>query len=260
LSPAVLFVYHELPATCASRLRVLRHLNPDVPLYGIYGGASENEGQFEEVRGLLDDSWSASGLGTPRWRWLNLDKVVGEWFVARGRELEWDWLFEHQMDLLCARPIRDLLQGLSADEVLIADPPRTHTELLWSQWPWVCMGIGDLSQFMQAIEARVGASVDLFGGNIVYCAVPRRFVEIYQPYLEGLPGLMEYRMPTCARLLGFRFAAGGWQPERDTGHLTFSKQPIPAEEVVAQLGRADGARLFHRVPQALEPKDLWPSR
>lgn len=259
MTPAVLFVYHELPATCLSRLRVLRHVNPGVPLYGIYGGTPENEEQFGEVRGLLDDSWSASGLGSPRWRWLNLDKVIGEWFLARGRDLAWSWLFEHQMDLLCVRPIREILAGLEDDQLLIVDPPRTHTELLWSQWPWVCMGLQDLGQFMRAIEERTGGAVELFGESIAYCAVPRRFVEEYQAYLGDLPGLMEYRMPTCARLLGFRFA-NGRPRERDTGHLTFSKQPLPTEEIVAQLARPDGARVFHRVPQALEPEDLWPPR
>lgn len=259
MTPAVLFVYHELPATCASRLRVLRRVNPGLPLYGIYGGTPEKEPHFEEVRSLLDDSWSASALGHPRWRWLNLDKVVGEWFEARGQALEWSWLFEHQMDLLCVRPIEEILRGLEPDQLLIVDPPRTHTELLWSQWPWVCLGLEDLSRFMQTIEARVGGPVALYGENIAYCAVPRRFVELYRPYLADLPGLMEYRLPTCARLLGFRFAKGRPR-ERESGHLTYSKVPIPTDEVLGQLARSDGARVFHRVPQALEPEDLWPAR
>ncbi len=240
-------------------MRVLKHVNPSVPVYGIYGGPPETEGDFAEVRAVLDDWWSASSLRDGRWRWLNLDKVVGHWFLARGRSLEWDWLFEHQMDLLCVRPITEIVHGLEPDQLLLVDPPRTHTQLLWSQWPWVCMGLEDLRQFMTAIEARAGATVELYGESIVYCAVPRSFVEEYQPYLEDLPGIMEYRMPTSARLLGYRFTTG--KPhERETGHLGFSKVSVTDEEIVAQLARPDGARLFHRVPQALEPEDLWPTR
>ena len=65
--------------------------------------------------------------------------------------------------------------------------------------------------------------------------------------------------PTAARVLGFRFADR--QPaERESGHLTFHKEPIPTELIRAQLADPAGARLFHRVPQAVEPEDLWALR
>lgn len=252
---AVLYVYHDDPRMCASRVRVLRAMNPGVYLYGIFGGEAEQFDDFAEVNGLLDDAWCC-GVGTGKWRWMNMDKVIGLWYEARGRHLPWDVIFEHQADLLVTAPIRRYLERVARqDQILFHETPRSYSELLYSRWPWVVAGLTDLKEFMVWLHDRYGADAKFCGGNILFTVCTRRYVHEYQAFIADIPGLMEYRAPSVAVALGYEMVPFEMAPAHRES-VSFSKIPLALAHVVAEMTRPDGARMFHRVTAPLEPEDL----
>lgn len=252
---AVLYVYHESPAMCASRVRLLRALNPGVHLYGIFGGEPDAFGDFAEVNGLLDDAWCC-GVGTGKWRWMNMDKVIGLWYEARGRHLPWDVIFEHQGDLLVTAPIRDYLDLVPRqDQILFHETPRSYSELLHSHWPWVVAGLTDLKNFMVWLHEQYGPKAQFRGGNVLFTVCTRRYVHAFQEIIADIPGVMEYRAPSMALALGYEMVEFE-MPAAHRASVSFSKVPLDPAHVIDEMGRPDGARMFHRVNAALEPDDL----
>ena len=58
----ILFRFYNQFDVCRERLRLLRHFNPDVPIYGLYGGPPED---WHDARQSVEDAvahlhtWSA---------------------------------------------------------------------------------------------------------------------------------------------------------------------------------------------------------
>lgn len=252
---AVLYVYHENPGMCASRVRVLRALNTGVHLYGIFGGEPERFDDFAEANGLLDDAWCC-GVGTGKWRWMNMDKVIGLWYEARGRHLQWDVIFEHQGDLLVTAPIHTYLDRVARqDQILFHETPRTYLELLSSKWPWVVAGLTDLKDFMVWLHDHHGSDARFCGGSILFTVCTRRYIHEFHSIIADIPGLMEYRAPSMALALGYEMVPFEMPSEHRTC-VSFSKIAVEPARVTAEMARADGARMFHRVTAAIEPTDL----
>jgi hypothetical protein len=82
---AILFWFYKEFDTCAERLDILRRLNPDTPIYGLYGGAPEAADAVRARLGdWLDDFYAFPRPRTPHWKWLNGDRLIASWMQARG--------------------------------------------------------------------------------------------------------------------------------------------------------------------------------
>jgi Coenzyme PQQ synthesis protein D (PqqD) len=130
----ILFRFHGQFDVCRERLRLLRHFNPDVPIYGLYGGPPEH---WDDARHSVGDAvvhlhmWSAAD---PYWKWQHSDLAVKEWFRAYGQAIPFDLLYDCEHDLLMCAPLHELYPPLPANG--LAFSAVRPTESIANQWYW----------------------------------------------------------------------------------------------------------------------------
>lgn len=254
---AILFAYHDRPAMCASRLRLLRALNPGVSIYGLYGGTRERRPEFAEVDALLDDTWACE-YGDGPWRWRNIDKMMGMWYQARGQHFRWSVLFEYQSDLLVTVPLStytDLTPD--AKDMLFYRNPLSFSQLAAHSWPWLSNGLDELRGFMNHLHRRYGSDDAFCGQNIFFTVAARHFFDEFLDEFFDIPGIVEYRSPSLSRAAGYRLVEYH-PPEADIACMSFARGHQPLERVLQELASPQGARMFHRVVDTLEPEVVLP--
>lgn len=254
---AILFVYHDRPSMCASRIRLLRALNPGVSIFGIYGGTRERRSEFAAVEALLDDAW-ACDHGDGPWRWRNIDKMMYLWYRARGQHFRWSALFEYQADLLVTLPVSTYTQLTpNPKDMLFYRNPLGFAELAAHGWPWLANGLDELRGFMNYLNRRYGSDEAFCGQNIFFTVAARQFFdEFFEDFFE-IPGVVEYRSPSLSRAAGYRIVE--YQPPAaDLECMSFARGYQPLERVLKELADPLGARMFHRVFDELEPEVVLP--
>lgn len=202
---AILFWFYKNERVCANRVRHLRRLNPDTPIYGLYGGPRANAQKFERALPELDDFWSYPDEAPASWAWRNGDLLIRRWHTERGRDLVWDSVFVVQWDMVLTKPLSRLL-SLERDDFLVSDLRAMHEVEAW--WVWVN---GDERAEYDAFCAHV-RNVHGFAGEPLSCVfvvacLPRSFLDRFAAVERPELGFLEYKLPTYAAAFGYRLVS-----------------------------------------------------
>jgi len=250
---AALFFFHKDPEVCINRLQLLRRYDPDLPIFGLYGGPLAEVDRFRPLERYLDDFYAFPGDRPPIWKWKHGDLVISQWHRDRGSQLAWDTIVIAQWDMLFFGPMERLFEMVAPDELLLSGlRPVTEVE---SSWRWTCGGPerAEYLAFVHSVE-RAGHAVTPLCCQFVVACLPRSFLDRYAEIPDSDLGFSEYRLPTYASLFGHRFQLHHpyeiWWPEfpappvwRRT--LTTSAVPIRSSVVTLNLLSPWGARVFH---------------
>src|SRR5262245_55655383 len=132
MTRAALLLFHNEWEIVRSRVSNLRNFNPQLAVYGLYGG---EDADFPDARAAIEDDldglWPIVGR-SPRWKWQNTDLSVREWFTSIGQHVDFDVLHVIQWDLLLFASVDALyrhvppsslaITGIVTDVISI-DPP-----------------------------------------------------------------------------------------------------------------------------------------
>jgi hypothetical protein len=275
---AALFWCYKHADLCADRLRLLRRHDPDVPVYVLFGGEPEDAPSFERALApWVDDFYvytdgPPGGVENPRaalregvaWKYVFGDLMFSAWHRDRGKSLEWDTVVVVQWDMLVYGRLDDLFRCLKKDEILFSGlRPVSELEQRWVWTSPLAAERAAYTEFLDHVRERYG-----FDGEpecfvaIVLC-LPRpfldRFCEIERPDL----GFLEYRLPVYARVFGTPVCAehpyDPWLAALERYSLGSTLRAVPQEiftpTIIANLLRADGARVFH--PYYHRAPDGW---
>lgn len=251
---AVLFNYYKRPLACVEKLREIRLLNPDMPVYGLQGGIHPDARGISDWARHFDDHWlmpELSPFDDPRYRWRNVDQMVAVWFLARGHELEWDAVILHYWDLLVAAPLESIVGVKSPQEFVHYHYPRSLKELEKINWSWVTRH-EDFPKFQEAYNARFPGKEDkICGAAGVIVTMTRAMLEEAAEAIIKLPGYLEYRLPSVAHALGYQLVQAKY-PWQGPGQqcLRLTKREVEEAVILAELAKADGCRMFHPVYQS----------
>ena len=117
---AILFWCYKEVEICVSRLRLVRHYNPDTPIYVLFGGEHTDAQQFEtELQPYVDDFYVFPEQKIPFWKWRYGDVLISRWFSDRGHGLKWDSILVIQWDMLVFGPVEALFGHLKINELLL---------------------------------------------------------------------------------------------------------------------------------------------
>jgi hypothetical protein len=266
---AILFWFYKDFDLCVERIALLRRLNPEIPIYGLYGGAPEEADYARRLVGARLDNWWAFEADVDRhWRWLHGDQLIAAWMRERGRDLPWDTVVLAQWDHLFLAPMAQLFGGLGEGEALFSGFRPMDEVRAW--WGWA--GGRDeerrarLEGFEQVLRTELGYGGPLFCCLFIVACLPRAFLERYAAEAPAEAGFLEYKMPTLAAAwnvpvrtdLGFQpwwaaDPATKQAPARNRVLNAVGQEPEP-ETILAELERPDGARVFHPFGRPLSPE------
>ena len=133
---SILFWFYKDSAVCINRLRLLRKYNPQIPIYGLYGGNSEEAPRFKTALGpYLDDFFHYTTPASEQWKWENGDLMIAAWYRNRGQFLPWRTLVVVQWDMLIFDYIEKVFEELKEGEILLSSVRPLSEVASW----WACM-------------------------------------------------------------------------------------------------------------------------
>jgi hypothetical protein len=254
---AILFWYYKDTDVCQDRAKLLRRLNPDTFILGLFGGEPETFTVFQNaLADTLDDNWAYPGGKSPEWKWRYGDRMICEWFVQRGSAFEWDTLAIMQWDMLALAPVAQLFGSLRPDELYL--PGLRPLNEIESRWWWTRPGTEVHDDYL-AFKDWIAHDLDYRGEfqacQFVTAALPRTFLQRYARIKQPELGFLEYRLPVYAAAFGFPVSDLPHLPTQWVGEpaqtrrvtLSAAKTDIPTTTLVTELLSPAGARLFHPV-------------
>jgi hypothetical protein len=249
----VVFRLDRNPMVCRARIALLLRLNPQVPIAGLYGGASgwrrmafRNGGR--PVLGL-DSVFPSPHPG--RWNWQHGDLALAAWFREVGHRYDFDVVHFVEWDLVLAAPLAELYGHVPEDALgLTAYTPLSEIS---DDWDWVTR-----PELSSQTDALFAAARERWGyGGVPHAClgvgpcVPRRFLADYAELQPSELGHDELRLPLFAQLLGYEVADTGfrsaWHSSADDRFFNATGHPIDPASIADELRRPDGRRAFHPV-------------
>ena len=238
IEPAILFWFYKDEHVCADRLASLRRLNPDRPIYGLFGGAAADASRFERALPELDDFWLYPEAVSADWAWRNGEMLIHRWHQERGRELEWDTVFLAQWDLLTTQPI-DSLVSLQRDDIFLSSLRPIAEVQSW--WMWT-QGEhrAEYEAFMANVRDVYGYEGEALCCQFVVACLPRSFLDRFLTVSSPELGFLEYKLPTLATVFGnplvddSRFHVW-WPNDPVTGRLPRSRRVLTGSGVNIRL-------------------------
>jgi hypothetical protein len=265
---AVLFWFYKAFDVCAQRLASLRQLNPESPIYALYGGPADRADEAQRLLGgLCDDLYVYPGNEDPYWKWLNGDQLIAAWARERGVTLEWDTVVVVQWDMLILEPLSAMLADLQAGEALFSGFRSLDEVSAW--WGWA--GAHDpekralLLQFREFLRGTYRYEGPVWCCLFIMVCLPRAFLSRYAAIQPPAPGFLEYKMPTLAKVWGAPVRRAPdpqpwWAADPATKNAAASArvlnavgEEVSAETIVRELMKELGARVFHPVSSAWPP-------
>ena len=247
----ILFWFYKEAEVCANRLELLKRTNPGLKIFGLYGGPQKNASFFRKaLRSYLDDFY-VSPFRSPGWKWINGDLVILDWYAKRGRRLSWDSVVVVQWDMLVFAPLARIFKGLKRGQIFLSGF-RTISPKIERRWDWTKpQGTerGNYLRFLEHVRKQYGyrakARICLF----ILQVLPRVFFERYLRVKNRNVGMLEYKIPTYAEILGipvFRKDLGvKWDEGRKNRPLNAIPRGISSAYIRAQLRKRGGWRIFH---------------
>ena len=246
LQRIVLFRFHTDFSTCSNHVDILRIFNPDMPMYGLFGGAERDFPQAKQLP--LEHVWRIP-LDDPHWKWVNGDLCVRWWYQAIGQHLTFDMLHLVDWDLIL---LESLEKHFASMRDGIAMTGMTPMEKIYDTWSWVApiRGRYEWLKLKAYVEQVYGYTHTPLAGFFCGASFSRTFLERYARV--EVPGWCndEVRVPLFAQAFGL--------PVHDTqlGNALFtaSDEMISPKTVYAQYRM--GMRSFHPVRESLQLSEI----
>lgn len=264
-----LFWFYKDFDTCRDRVVSARKADPNLVIFGLYGGPLSSAATAQEELGpLLDDFWTFPDPEDAKWKWRNGDMMITRWFTDRGQLLSWDSIFVMQWDMLVSAPLHSIFHMLGPGEILISGF-RPIDEVA-SVWWWAKKTNHDVAKELADFKAHLAKEFNyeksIYACLFVVACLPRSFLERYAASGPPSIGFMEYKLPTMAMVFNtpvctsHPFEPGGWNAPLGCHALSppgiflnaIGCEP-PTSKILRELNRRDGLRVFHPVRTKIRP-------
>jgi len=176
--------------------------------------------------------------------------MILDWYSNRGKQLEWDSIAVTQWDMLVFDSLLRQFPDIKKDEIFISGI-RPIDEELESKWDWVKHGSKEREDYL-SFQSYIKDNYEYTGTHIaslfIFQIFPRIFFEKYLTVQKKEIGMLEYKIPTYAKIFSIPFY------EKDLGVRWHSDEPRPLNAIPEEISEAyikeqlsleSGWRIFH---------------
>lgn len=280
LKRIILFRFHDHLPICTQRLRLLASLNPDIPIYGIYGGEQKNFPHIQKAlehfmthcycipripRHILrrtcryDDMKKYAHTIEGVWKWKHCDFLINMWYREIGKDIDFDTAYLTEWDLLLFEPIPKLYKhvprgclGLTGLQLLkvagirwaitTQEPHRSEFEAL-----------------IRYVQKKYHYKQDPYCSFGPGCSYLKKFLHEYSHANVPDFTIDEVRIPLFAQILGFPMRDTKLCPTRydmeDFKLFNTNRVDVSLANLRRALALPKGRRVFHPYTMLL-PTDL----
>ncbi|MDR0536296.1 MAG: hypothetical protein LBG65_08145 [Puniceicoccales bacterium] len=253
----LLFRFHSHFPLCRERLRILRHFNPRLSIYALYGGSpQEAEKARQATREFVLGFWDFSRFGDARRKWLRGDLMIREWYEKFGNALNFSFLISHEWDILTAAPLGRIYPEFVSPKTYVSPLQRFSREEE-QLWFWTRNGKWRETPFMKHLSANHGMERPRHvtrGPGMVFS---REFLEAQRifPALDGMHD--EFVVPALAEALGIPLEDSGFFGNpRNAGLRLWNTCGVELGDIQRELCTPGGMRIFHPVKSLVTLEDI----
>ncbi len=248
---AILFWFYKESDVCENRLQLLKKYNPDLKIFGLYGGEISKVEEYESKLGkYLDDFYIFSGKTDNDWKWINGDLMILDWYDKRGRDLDWDSIVVVQWDMLIFDSLVKQFSEIKEGEIFLSGIRYIDDELE-NKWDWIKHGSKDRQNylnFLNYIKEKFGYVDKPMASLFIFEIIPRVFFDKYLTIGNKEIGMLEYKVPIYSQLFKIPFYTkdiGVRWHSREISPLNAIPEEIPDKYIKDQLLQDNGWRIFH---------------
>jgi hypothetical protein len=244
--PVIIFRFHENPPVCLNRIELLKLYNPDIPVYGIYGGTEEDFREFDELlSGYLTGVYRIKNR-TGEWKWRNFDLALREWYRDYGKDIDFDMAYVVEWDLLIFDSLKEIYAEINGNELGITGLRALSS--VENQWFWTTAWRDEYSKLMEFVRKTYKYSKTPFASLGPGLCFPKSFLADYSAI--DVPELSndEIRVPLFAQILDYSIKNtgffDGWLDPEKRKHFNCDKSPISINVINREL-ETDKHKIFH---------------
>lgn len=251
---AILFWFYKEPEICENRLKLIKKFNPDLKIFGLFGGMVEEADMYKEKLGQYLDDFYISPSNDPDWKWIHGDLMILDWFEKSGHDLAWDSIAVVQWDMLVLDSLLRCLEGIKEGEILLSGS-RTLDEFIEDRWNWTREGSVERENylhFINYVKQHYEYSEPLVCCLFIFTVFPRTFFEKYLTVANREIGMLEYKIPTYAKIFNIPMNEknlGVWwfDEKAKRGETPMNARGVEIGEglIQAELQKKNGFRIFH---------------
>jgi glycosyltransferase involved in cell wall biosynthesis len=235
----------------------IRRVNPGVPVFGLYGGEHASIGKFGVATELLDDLWLHHEVSA-EWAWRNGDLMLAHWYTERGQHLDWQQIFVHQWDLLTTIPARDFATS-AQDEILL--PGVRSLDEVTDHWVWIQPWSIYYSEFQSFCGHPHISGRRMLASVFILATLTRNFLTDYATTARDVPGFIEYRLPTIAGILNYKFAPSEIRPDwgdRGDPLLNGNQREVSLDQVRQRFLFSEQIKICHPMSDVVPWDEILP--
>ncbi len=253
----ILFRHHKKPKVCHDRLLQLRKYNPDIKIFGLYGGKESKFPKYQKYLDSLMDYNYCIKNKTSRWKWKNSDLAIRLWYKDVGQKLEFDVLHLIEWDLLLFAPLSSIYQKIPNNCVgLTGLTPLKNVQNKWS-WvskkPWKNQWV----ELLEYVKDEFGYDKEPYASLGPGLCLPKSFLDKFLK--THIPDLCndELRLPLFAQILGFKLVKTGffesWSDFQLSKLFNCDKKGVSLKLIKKELDKKSGRKSFHPFFKRLKP-------
>jgi hypothetical protein len=269
MNSIVLFRFHAHFELCYERLKLIKQLNPSLPVYALYGGPPNDAAMATRcLAPLIDGLWSIA-RDDVRWKWLHQDIAVKEWYERYGHTLEFDQAYDYEYDLVLTGPLSLVRSG--ADGRSVAFSGLKLLSDVRKHWYWTSVEpyASGFTRYARFMAERYGLERQSYVTQGPFPVLPREFLEALcrQEYPDDVFGSIncETSYPGLAEALGFEIVDTGLHPGWTPGIPSIpvsrlfhcERTPlVSVRDILSELSEPSGRRAFHPVKEMVDAETI----
>lgn len=238
----VLFKFHKEFEICKNRLEILRKFNPDIPIYGLYGGQRKDYKNAKKldipISMIPSDDWY--------WKWRNGDLSLRWWYKQAGHKIDFDMLHVFEWDLILFDSVenyfRDIKNGIAMSNVQLLAPIYDH-------WIWTAEKLGRIEylELIKLAKKKFKYRKKALAGNCGGLCLSKKFLEEYSR-IDEMPSLCndEVRLLLFAQCFNMKVRNLKIPSKK---FFNADQNEVSPKEVLRAYKK--GVKLFHPVRQKL---------
>ncbi len=256
---AILFWFYKEPEVSKNHLELLKRLNPNTPIYGLFGGEPSSESKYKKLlTPYLDDFYSTNmESGNAKYKvpsnkkWISGEMMLLEWYQHRGYKLKWDSIAIVQWDLLILEPLSKLFKGIKPGQVYISGT-QDYTLVHEKKWWWTMKGKKhrkDFLEFLEYLKKEYSFTANPLVCLFIFQIFPRIFWQKFALVKNPQLGMLEYKMPTYAKIFKIPFfhkdLGVHWFENKKEKPMNADNSFINKSYIQKELKKKNGWRVFH---------------
>jgi len=200
----IIFRFHKFPLICANRLKLLKKLNSEIRIFGIYGGEDKDLPKFRRYLDKYLENIFVIKNKSSLWKWKNFDLALRDWFKQIGKNIDFDMAHIIEWDLILCKSLEEIYSEIDKNELGLT--ALIDLKLVENKWSWTSKepSKSEWLKLLNFVEKKYGYSNKPNGSLGPGPCLPKKFIEEYSNV--EVPELCndELRIPLFAQVFNFK--------------------------------------------------------